>query len=182
MLLSAALGPSAKLMTDKVCKQVNHVICDSALLQLVLRRSYHRLPDLQSPIFSGAPGKCPIRQLLNAIINRERRISALLPSETRCFHRLDGTVVDVRDGYVLMAESLAPTMGIAFDPVICGGYDGWSVWKLPDSMPVAEQVRDPVATEQYGLVYWSAMSPVPDPIVAITFYPQDNAILVVRDK
>ncbi|RXK34984.1 hypothetical protein M231_07767 [Tremella mesenterica] len=164
----------------RICKNVNHVISTSSIIQLVLRKLYHSLPDIPPP-----PAGLPKQNhkpgpTLQRIIQREKNLAALTPTDIRCLHVPRGLVQQMEDGYMLMSESFAKKRRDDYPPEAPPEYeiDGWSVWKLPGE---EEVISDGVAKKHQGMWRWrTEVGLEGGRVECLAFCPQDNVVVVAR--
>ncbi|ODN80589.1 hypothetical protein L202_02781 [Cryptococcus amylolentus CBS 6039] len=134
----------------RVNKYVNGVFISSSRLQLRYRRAYH---SLASNIFLSTPGR-PSNSAdeIATLLERERRLKCLRPSEIRCLHIPKGDVIGVKDNYMLVSECVNQMAIDPNDPDQENYWDGWSIWRMRDTTSFDGESRG--AKKLQGMWRW----------------------------
>nr|KIR46254.1 hypothetical protein I312_04300 [Cryptococcus bacillisporus CA1280] len=112
-------------------KYVNAVFTSSSQLQLRNRKSYHSIPP---HIQSSTPHQITnSAEVLSLLIEQEKRLSNLCPSEIRCLHFPNAEIAQVQHNHILVTECISRGIRIInvceFDGESRGGTKVQGVWK-----------------------------------------------------
>ncbi|TYJ58699.1 hypothetical protein B9479_000535 [Cryptococcus floricola] len=156
----------------RVNKYANGVFISSSRLQLRYRRAYHSLASNISLSTPGRPSNSADE--VATLLERERRLNCLRPSEIRCLHIPEGDVIGVNDNHMLVSECVNQ---MAIDPSDLdqeNDWNGWSIWRMRDTTSFDGKSRG--AKKLQGMWRWKFN--FGDIVDAADMCVEDNVIAV----
>ncbi|OXG29756.1 hypothetical protein C367_02212 [Cryptococcus neoformans Ze90-1] len=156
----------------RVNKYVNSVFTSSSQLQLRYRRSYHSVsPHTQT---SASRRITNSAEELGLLIEQEKRLSNLCPSEIRCLHFPNAEIAQVQQNHILVTECINREIVFPNAPDSNYLWDGWSVWRIRNAYEFDGESRG--GKKVQGVWKWKMNFGAP--IDSATMCVEDNVVAV----